>query len=310
VLLLRSVQTHFQVEGKFNAYGKLELLHFFAKFTGIAICIASGHANPGMILAFYAVAPLGIVTLFFAFSGKRFFYGREMISVPLLMELLRFVKWFLIVNGISVVIVYLPNLLITRLANLREVGIYSAGQTLASVFPLLGAYLAILLSPRIMTYCRQGRYYSLFLTAQKLLSAGAVSIFLFFFFYFDFISRKLLPSHYAGSKAVFMVLLPSALCWLVAMPLNVNFLLFVRPKFIVIMEGAIFPLLLVSYYWFVPAHGALGAAWVTTIFGMIRSGIIQLAAWMWARKMPVTADDGLIVFGDSMLALDPSKRTD
>lgn len=310
VLLLRSVQTYFQVEGKFSAYGKLELFHFFVKFTGIAVALALGYANPGVILAFYGVAPLGIVALFFAFSWKRFFDGREMLSIPLLMELLQFVKWFLVVNGISVIIVYLPNLLLTRLADLREVGIYSAGQTLASVFPMLGAYLAILISPKIMTYCRQGRYYFLFLTAQKLLIAGAVLLYLFFLLYFDFISRKLLPPHYAGSREVFMVLLPSALCWLVSVPLNVNFVLFVRPKFIVIMEAAIFPLLFFSYYWFIPAHGALGAAWVTTIFGLIRSGIIQIAAWKWARKMPVTSDGDLIVLGDSMLALDPSKRID
>jgi hypothetical protein len=68
--------------------------------------------------------------------------------------------------------------------------------------------------------------------------------------------------------------------------------------------------LLSSYYWFIPRHGALGAAWVTTIFGIIRSGIIQLAAWMWARKMPVPSDGGFIALGDPMLALDPSKKTD
>ncbi|HVN79443.1 MAG TPA: oligosaccharide flippase family protein [Terriglobia bacterium] len=301
VLVLRSVQTHFQVEGKFSAYGKVELLHIFAKFSGVAIAILIGRVNPGLILAFFAAAPIGIATLFFIFYGQDFFRGKDQLSIPLIMEMVHFMKWFLITTGISVVVAQLPNFTLTRWAGIREVGIYSAGSALASIFPMLGLYLSVLLSPRIMSFYRQGKIYSLYRILQRILIAGSVVIYLFFFLYIDFIARKLFPPSFSASKEIFMVLLPSALSWLATTPLNMTFVLFLRPKFIISVESVVFPFLLLSYYWVIPAHGASGAAWVTMIFGLIRSGIIQLAAWRWARKPPVAGDFRMIAPEDSLI---------
>jgi O-antigen/teichoic acid export membrane protein len=287
VLLLRSVQTHYQVNGKFRAYGKLEIFHITIKFSAIYLMLAFGYANPGFIMAAFAAAPLCIVIFFFCISGRSYFCGRENISISLFRELFHYVKWFLVTNSISVVIVYLPAFALSQWAGMKEVGIYSAGQTLSSIFPMLGAYIAILVSPKIVQYCSEGRFYTFFRASQKLLISGTIVVYLFLLLGFDYIAQKLLPTSYSVSRHVFMILLPSALSWLVSTPLIINFILFVRPKFLLIVESVSFPILLLSYLVIVPSHGAIGAAWVTMIAGLVRSIILQLAAWKWARQAPL-----------------------
>ncbi|MBN2242427.1 MAG: oligosaccharide flippase family protein [Acidobacteria bacterium] len=284
ILTLRSVQTHFQVEGRFRSYGKLELLHILIKFAGVFAALVTDNGSPELILAFFAVAPLAIVLFYFFFSRDKFFAGRKLLSVRLAVEFSRYVKWFFITTGVSGLIAYMPRFLLTLWTDMNEVGIYSAGQTLSMVFPMVGGYLAILFSPKIMTAGQEGKLYPLFITSQKLLILGSVLIFLVFYFNIDWIARVLFPSGYAESKLIFMILLPSALAWLTARPMNITFVLFVRPQFIFIMELASFPFLLVLYYWGIHAHGAAGAAWVTTVTGLMRAGIVQAAAWRWSRN--------------------------
>jgi O-antigen/teichoic acid export membrane protein len=155
---------------------------------------------------------------------------------------------------------------------------------------MLGLYLSILLSPRIMSFCRQGRFYSLYRILQRIFIIGALGIYLFFYLYVDVVARMLFPPSFASSKGIFMILLPAALSWLVTTPLVMTFVMFIRPKFIVVMESIIFPFLLFSYAWAISLHGAMGAAWVTLGFGLLRSGILQLAAWRWARRLPATGE--------------------
>ncbi|HVN83087.1 MAG TPA: oligosaccharide flippase family protein [Terriglobia bacterium] len=302
VLSLRSVQTHFQVEGKFSAYGKLELLHIFSKFTGVAIAVVMGRVNLGLILAFFAAAPISLCIFFFVISGKDFFRGRNLLSIQLIKQMVHFMKWFLVTTGISVLVAQLPNFTLTRWAGIREVGIYSAGSALSSIFPMLGLYLSVLLSPRIMSFCRQGTIYSLYRVLQRILIAASGVIYLFFFLSIDLIARKLFPSSFAQSKTIFMILLPAALSWLATTPLNMTFVMFIRPKFIVFMETILFPFLILSFYLVIPGHGAVGAAWVAMVFGLIRSGSIQVAAWIWVRRFPVAADSRLNAPEDSLVA--------
>jgi O-antigen/teichoic acid export membrane protein len=307
VLLLRSIQTFFQVEGRFDAYGKMELLHIVLKFAGVGTAMIAGYASPVLVLALFAIAPLSVVALFFAFSKERFFDGRGLLHNSTAKELFQYAKWFLITNSVSAVIVYMPNFVLTGFGDMREVGVYSAAQTLASIFPMLGAYIAILLSPRIMTYCRQGKFYALYRLSQTFLFGAACVVYLFLVFCFDWIAAKLLPPGYATSQHMFMILLPAALSWLMTMPLNTAFLLFVRPKFIFFVESATFPFLLLSYFMVIPGSGAIGAAWVTTVFGLTRSIIIQVAAWRWALQTKAGTAGELSSRDNRMLVMDLTK---
>ena len=153
-----------------------------------------------------------------------------------------------------------------------------------------------------MSFCRQGKIYSLYRILQRILIVSSGIIYLFFYFSIDFIARILFPQSFAHSKAIFMILLPAALSWLATTPLNMTFVMFIRPKFIVSMEIIVFPFLILSYYLVIPAHGAVGAAWVTTVFGLIRSGSIQVAALIWVRKLGVAGDSRLNGTEDSLVA--------
>lgn len=309
VLLFRSMQTFFQVENRFKAYGMLEILHIAAKFSGIALLLIAGITDPGFFLAIFALAPISIFAFFICLSWRRFFDGRQFLSLTLLGELLHFVKWFVAANSISVAIVYLPAFALSQWADMREVGIYSAAQTLSSVFPMLGAYIAILLSPKIVRFCRQGQFYSLFRNFQRLMLASAGFMYIFLLIFFQFVARILLPNAYSDSIKVFMLLLPSALSWLVATPLIVNFVFFVRPKFIFVLESFSLPILGLAYFLIVPEYGSTGAAWVTLFVGLARSMVLHIASWKWARRVSVDLESGLVAMQDSTLALPVSQRT-
>jgi len=53
----------------------------------------------------------------------------------------------------------------------------------------------------------------------------------------------------------------------------------VRPRFLFSMELLASPLLILLYYYTIPAYGAVGAAWVTSASRLIKAEIAQGVAW-------------------------------
>jgi hypothetical protein len=79
------------------------------------------------------------------------------------------------------------------------------------------------------------------------------------------------------------VLLPGALAALVSFPLTYTLLMFARPRFLFLMDACTAPILLIVYYWVVPAYGPVGAAFVTSASRVGKAGIAQAVAW-WTVK--------------------------
>jgi len=285
MLLFRSVLVHLQVEGKFALYGSLDLLHNVLKFGGIALILAFSHVSLGAVLTFFALGPACVSVLYLGACRKKFL-GQGSASVRAAGELLGFVKWSLLIFSLAALISRLDIFLLTIQADMREVGIFSGGQAFAVIPDLIGGYLAVVLNPRIIPYCREGRFFAFFWRFQLASLVGCVVIYLTVILSMETTLSRLLPASFALSADVFLILLLGALSGLVMFPLVISFLMFVRPKFLFTMDCISAPIVIILYFYAIQHHGAVGAAWVTSASRIIRGVIAHVAAWKWARRAP------------------------
>jgi O-antigen/teichoic acid export membrane protein len=285
MLLFRSVLVHLQVEGKFALYGSLDLLHNVLKFGGIALLLAFSHPSLGAVLTFFALGPACVFVLYVGACGKKFL-GQGSASFQAASELLDFVKWPLLIFSLAALLSRVDMFLLTLLSDMREVGIFSGGQAFAVIPDLVGSYLAVVLSPRIIPYCREGRFFAFFWRFQLASLIGCVVIYLAVMLSLETILSPLLPASFAPSVHVLMILLPGALIGLVMFPLVISFLMFIRPKFLFTMDCISAPVIILLYLYAIPRYGAVGAAWVTSVSRLSRGIIAHIVAWKWARRTP------------------------
>ncbi len=100
----------------------------------------------------------------------------------------------------------------------------------------------------------------------------------------DAVMGLLLPARYAPTVGLVKILLPGTLIAASFCPLTVNFLMLTRPRTLLILDGVAAPLLAATYYYFVPAHGAIGVAWITLAHRLVKTAVLQSAAYLLARR--------------------------
>ena len=176
-------------------------------------------------------------------------------------------------------------LMLTSLSNLDEVGIFAGGQTLASIPQLIGTYLAIVFGPKVMPYYRSGRLYPFIRKAQAALAAASVLVLIGAFWNRELLASRILPSSFAPSANVILILLPAALASMSTLPLVVTFLMFVHPRFLIAMECVLLPFVLAAYAVMIPRQGATGAAIVTSTFILFKSAIALWMTFRWSRPL-------------------------
>ena len=284
MLLLRSAQVHLQLSSRFGFYGALDLLQNVLKFGGIALLLSLNRAAPARVLVWFGVGPAAAAGIWFVFLGRHFL--RVEAQWKLAKELLVFIKWFLFIFSLAACISRLDVFLLAKWTSLSEVGIFSAGQTVAWVPQLLGAYLGIVVSPKVMPLWQERKLGSFFWRFQLGMLLTGTAIYIVAIYGMSSF-RWLLPPAFARSEAVIMALLPGALAGLITFPLTITLLMFLRPKFLFIMDCISLPLLLALYRYAIPQYGALGAAWVTSAANVVRAGVAQVVAWQCARQNEV-----------------------
>ena len=287
LLLLRSAQVHSQVCHRFAIYGALELMQLITKFGGIAALLLFGHVTVLNVLLFFIFGPLAGFAVWRASFGREFSraapFKRAMAS-----EIWRYSRWFLLTFGLAALISRLDLFLLARWSSLAEVGIFSAGQLISWIPQLIGTYLAVLVTPRIMPLVKSGEFYSFFKSLQSKLLAGCALLYAVSLIAVPPLCRLLLPAKYSQSLPVILVLLPGAFAGLASFPLTIGFVMFIKPRFLFVMDCISLPVLLLLYRYAIAQHGAVGAAWVTTAANLSRAAIAQILAWKWARELDGT----------------------
>jgi O-antigen/teichoic acid export membrane protein len=293
LLLLRSAQVHAQVAQRFFLFGLLDFLHLTVKFGGIAALVLAGRVSPPLVLLLFALGPLSGFVLWRATAGREFTKALNGQHLQLTARLWHYGRWFLITFGLAALVSRLDIFLLSKWSTLSEVGIFSAGQVIAWVPVLIGTYLAVVLTPRIMPLAREGRFNAFYRKFQPPLLGACVLGYLLSLAAIPLIGPRLLPRSFMRSMPVISVLLPGALAGLATFPLTLSFVMFVRPKFLFFMDCISLPILMLLFFCVIPRYGAVGAAWVTSAANMIRAMVAQWMAWQWAQEIDITSSKRL-----------------
>jgi len=277
LLALRSAQMYFQVRRAFAFYGAIDLLHSLLKFGGITAVVLLWVPSPARVLAVYALAPL-VVGVAAAWTVKGLLRGAPL-GLPALRELWGLIRWYLLTVALGTVITRMDLFLVSLLGGVAEAGIFSAAQTVVLVPLLIGAYLAVVFSPRIMPLWKEGRFEAVYLRFQSRLGLTCVVAYLGALLGIGRLGELFFPASFQRATGVILLLLPAALAALYSFPWTVPFLLFARPRFLLAFDGSAFPFLVVLYAWAIREHGAAGAAVVSSGFAIFKAAVMQFVAW-------------------------------
>lgn len=283
LLFLRSYQVHCQLHGQFFRYGISDIIHSCLKFGSIAALLVWTTPKLEWILMSFAFAPssVAVIGLVFTFVAVRQGIGNPLNSI---WRLVLRIKWVVATFILTASVSRLDVFFLQKYATLEEVGIFSGGMILASIPELLGSYVAVVLNPKVKRYCQEGRFLTVFRNFQLLcLLAGAVGG-IAAFFALEPMCAYILPEKFSGSAKVLLVLLPGSLVSMAIFPLTLPYLLMIRPRFFLIMDCIVLPLLLVLYIPAIQQYGAIGAAMVTAAVKVLKGVVAQLMAWWLASQ--------------------------
>jgi O-antigen/teichoic acid export membrane protein len=286
LLSIRSTQTYLQVQRRFAVYGGLDWLQNSLRFGGIAAILWLKRATIPNVLFLYGLGP------WFAFGLGMVFFGKGVLGKTkqlwsAVQEMVRHVGWYATTFAVTASVGRLDVFLLTSWTSLSEVGIFAGAQVFALIPELMGGYLAVVLGPRVVPYCKEGKFAPFFRRFQFLMVIGCVLLYIAAVAGLKIVAPILLPTAFKRSGTVLLILLAGALASMAAFPLTYTFLLFARPRFLFKMDLFALPLLLVLYYYVIPAYGAVGAAWVTSSSRLIKAGIAQGVAWKTARSAEI-----------------------
>jgi O-antigen/teichoic acid export membrane protein len=270
--LLRSVQMHFQIERRFAAFGISDLLQNFIKFGGMALALRIKPA-PVLVLGLYVVGPLSVAAgmmIIYAgsLSGARFEWAEAR-------ELWREIRMYAATTAVGSTVAKMDVFFVSMLGGASQAGIFSAANTFALIPQLLGMYISIVLTPRIMPLWNAGRLATIYKRSQIWLGALCILTLLGGQAAFPYIARLFLPASFSQSIGVFLLLFPAALCSLLNFPWTVSFLLFFRPRTLLAMDFAGLVVLPFLYALAIRYSGATGAAVVTSGFILLKTAAMQ-----------------------------------
>jgi O-antigen/teichoic acid export membrane protein len=289
LLMLHSAQAHAQIGHRFYLFGLIDFLQSTVEFGGIAALILVGRVNLPLAVSFLAVGPFCGFVAWRATAGREFANALKGRQFELMAKLWKRGRWFLITFGLATLLSRLDIFLLSKWSTLSEVGIFSAGQVIAWVPVLVGTYLAVILTPRIMPLARDGKFSAFYRKFQPALLGACVLGYLLSLVAVPLIGPILLPSTFARSLPIISVLIPGAIAGLASFPLTLNFLMFVRPKFLFTMDCISFPIVVLVFFYAIPRYGAIGAAWVTSAANMTRALVAQVMAWQCSRDMEIAS---------------------
>lgn len=290
LLMLRSVQAHFQVSRKFRRYGASDLLHNAIRYGGTALLLIFNGATPGRVIAMYAAAPLVIAVTLLATMA------RPLLLVPVsthaISEVLGLIKSYLPTAAVGSITSRMDLLFVTSFASVAQAGVFAAAQTLILAPQMIGMYLAVVFTPRIMPLWKAGELWPIYRRFQRIAVIGCCAAYIIGLATMGRFVIWFMPVSFHSATAVALILLPAGLAAFVNFPWTISFLLFLRPRFLLKFDLVALPVLAVLYMVVVPAHGAAGAAVVTTAYALIKTAALQkVASNILHRSLVGTAGD-------------------
>ncbi len=290
LLVLRSLQTAFQVSGRFVLYGLTDILHSAAKFGGIGLLLAFGTVQPVRVLLLYAMGPLAVAATLLLTAGRSILQASFQWGVC--REVLGLAKWYFGAAAAGSTTSRMDILLVSAVAGTAQAGVYSSAQTVVLPLQLLGMYMGVVLAPRIIPLWESGRLASIYWPAQGALAGISILIYALAFLTTGWAVATLLPATFAGAAAIILWLLPSALAAFVNFPWTVSFLMFAHPRLLLLFDLCALPVLFLIYRFCISSYGPMGAAAVTSAFALLKTAAFHIVAGWTLKKRTGPAVSG------------------
>lgn len=135
-----------------------------------------------------------------------------------------------------------------------------------------------------MPMLEEGTLRKLYKEFQTAIAVCAVVLFMLAVVHVPNLTGDVFPAAFRRSSPVILVLMPAGLCALVNFPLTILVLLFTRSRFLVQLDCALLPVLLLAYLWVIPLYGVIGAAAVTTTAALGKKTVMQITALLQAQE--------------------------
>ena len=276
LLLLRSVQAHFQVGRKFRGYGALDIGHNTVRYGGTALLLWMHVATPLRVVALYALGPGLIALVLLATIAK------PLITVPVSLLAVRqifdLIKSYLPTAAVGSITTRIDLFFVSSLLGVGQAGVFAAAQTLILAPQLVGMYMGVVFAPRIMPLFQAGELRAVYNRFQKYTMVVCCGTYLAGLAMTTKLIAVALPASFQNATPVAIILLPVGLAAVVNFPWTVSFLMFMRPQFLLKFDLVGLPILAVLYSLVVPAYGLPGAAYVTTGYALIKTIALQKVA--------------------------------
>ncbi len=169
-------------------------------------------------------------------------------------------------------------LLLSAHGSVRSAGLFAAGQTFAMAPWLVASYVSVVLSPRIMPHMDAGTCRGFYRRVQVVLIAAAVLLIAVAVAVMKSALVQL-PEAFRDSADIFLILLAGNAVSFATFPVALPLVMFIRPRFVLVMDCIALPILFVLYSLTVSSHGGVGVAWVTMASLIVRGGLVQALAW-------------------------------
>jgi O-antigen/teichoic acid export membrane protein len=288
LMMFRSLLLHWQLQLRFGAYGASDLANSVLRFGAVAVLLVAGVASVESVLAATALAPLAVMAAIAATRGLPF-AGRA-VSKATVREVAAPARWFFLTYAAANLAVRLDLVLLAALAGAEVTGAYAGGQVFAQIPEMLGAYAAILVTPRLAGWWASGsvlgRLRALVIVAAVIgavLYAAAAALL--------YATPTLFPAGFAASGPILLALLPGTLAGMTVMSGVVPFVMMARPRAALVVDIVALPVILVAMTLLVIDHGALGAAWAASAGRIAKALVFIGIAMRAAREAPAGVND-------------------
>ncbi len=282
LIMLRSLQVHFQIRQRFKIYGLIDLGHNILRYGLIAVALVFFETVPQTVILAFAIAPM-LILISSARSYRRSVLCESLGLPDARKELFGAVKWYLLSFCLGAILARSDVYLLSLFRGLNEVGIFSAASIYAMVPELVASYLAVVFQPKIIRNLESGTLASFLKISTRQNLAVAIPTTIATVVTGIFVMSRFVSDSYGAGKMLLLILAPGALASMMTFPLTLPLLLFVYPTFWVKMEGVCLPFLLAAYWLAITHYGAIGAAVVTSTYKIGKCLLSHFVAWKYIR---------------------------
>jgi O-antigen/teichoic acid export membrane protein len=255
---------------EFRRVATLAILAPLLILVAVSIAWWSGGLGVSLCLAIYAIAPLCASGFGVAVLSHRFLVRREG-TARSIATLWRFSRWVYGSSVLGTVRFRLNSVLLSRLADIDDVGLFNYGDKLASVLSLFATTILTVFVPRTAHLAggeeltrllrRNVRWFLVLLPAVVVVPLAARP------------AIELLSPHYVAAAPIFTILFFSILFSLLALPSRAVLYSVDRPEVETAIEGIALVLALISGYVLIQSLGGMGAALSMLLQRVVSAGL-------------------------------------